>query len=180
MGLSKVRVHIKVSDDKMQKEIEQFIKEFPSTVMGEELEDVPEEFREMMSMPGSDICRENPEEFVYKNGLLSTDRIGFENFEEAGKEISRVYKTPVMATFVFDSDIASIQVYQNGQIVLEEFYSLSEEYGMKKSMDKGKFIEMFGFACSTEELEEIFAMENVIFAEEILQKAGEQIGIALI
>lgn len=161
MGLSKVRVHIKVSNDKMQKEIEQFIKELPSAVMGEELEDIPEEF-------------------VYKNGLLSTDRIGFENFEETGKEISRIYGTPVMAVFVFDSDIASIQAYQNGQTVLEEFYTLSEEYGMKKDMDKEKFIQMFGFPCSAEELEEVFAMENVIFAEEILQKAGERIGIALI
>lgn len=172
MGLSKVRVHIKVSDSKMQNEIEQFIKELPSTITGDELEEVPEEFREMLSM--TDTI--NPEQIVCKKGILSTDKMGFENFEDTGKEISAKYQTPVMAAFVFDSDVAAIQVFQDGQTVLEEMYSMD----MKKSMDKECFIQMFGFTCKPEALEEAFAIENVVFAEEILQKAGEVIGIDLI
>lgn len=180
MGFSKVKIHIKVSSENIQKEIEQYIKELPSGIMEAELADIPEEFREMMSISGSPMGMEESEPFVYNNGILSTDKVGFENFEEIGQEISRIYQTPVMAAFVFDSDIASIQVYQNGQTVLEEFYPLSEEYGVKKSMDKRSFIQMFGLSCDAEKLEEIFTMDNIVFAEEILQKAGELVGIDLI
>lgn len=180
MGLSKVRIHIKASNENIQREIEQYIRELPSEILGAGLEDIPEEIREMMSIPGFDADMEEAESFIFKNGILSTDKIGFENFEETGQEISQTYQTPVMAAFVFDSDIAAIQVYQNGQTVLEEFYPLSEEYGKKKSMDKKSFIQLFDLSCNAEELEEIFSMENVVFAEEILQKAGEIIGIDLI
>lgn len=179
MGFSKVRIHIKVPDDDKQKEIKQYIKELPSSMMEEGLADIPEEFREMMGTPGSVMSIDDSEQFI-KNGILSTDKIGFENFEEIGQEISHIYQTPVMAAFVFDSDIAAIQVFRNGQTVLEEFYPLSEEYGKKKSMDKKSFIQLFDLSCDAEELEEIFSMENVVFAENILQKAGELIGIDLI
>lgn len=167
MGLSKVRVHIKVSNDKMQKELEEFLNEFPM----EFSPFIPE------AMFDSNIQLTNSEQLIIcKNGILSTDKIGFENFEETGKEISKKYQTPVMAAFVFDSDIAAIQVFQDGQTVLEEMYSMD----IKKSMDKEKFIKIFELTCKAEELDKVFAVENVVFAEEILYEAGEVIGIDLI
>lgn len=169
MGLSKVRVHIKVSDHSMQKEIEQYIKELPTTVIADKIENL-----EIRSLTDSAVI--NPDRLVYENGILSTDKMGFEDFEQTGKEISSVFHTPVMAALVFDSDVAVVQVYQGGQTVLEEVYSID----MKKSMDKERFIQIFGFSCEAEALEEVFAMENVIFAEAVLQKAGEIIGVNLI
>ncbi|MBQ5559518.1 MAG: hypothetical protein IIT46_07040 [Lachnospiraceae bacterium] len=146
MGFTQVRVHVRKKEASDAERLEQFLEG-----MGVEAILLPQ------------------------NEYLTIDsyQVSFENFEEIAMGISGELALNVLVGFVFDSDVAVVHGYINGDKVYEEVKSIGE----CQEMDREMFLKDFFPACDSKAFNDVLDNENHIFAEDYLFELGDALGI---
>ena len=149
MGYTEVRTHVRISNEADIKKLEQYLSEF-----------------------GTD------ELYVQQKGYvtLNTEMVSFENFEEVAVEISATLKLNVFVSLVYDSDVAVLQGYVNGDKKYEEVKSLAENV----EMDRQHFVQDFFPDCKVSDINEVLDKTDYLFAEDRLFELGDVLGLELL
>lgn len=147
MGYSNVNVHIKLNNEVTISDIQEFLEE-----------------------KGCDS-------YIHQGDYITVTApdVEFDNFEMFSIELSSQYNIPILSILVYDSDLAAISVFRNGDKVMEEVISEYE----KVQMDREEFLKLFAPAHNIEELNNIFDEEET-FYEDVVYKLGDLLGISLL
>lgn len=149
MGYTEVRTHIKINTKDDIKKIESYLNEY-----------------------------QFDEKYVEQNGYLTlnTEMVSFENFEEIANDISGGLNLNVLISLVFDSDVAVLQGYVNGEKKYEEVKS----YGENVRMDRKSFLQDFFPGCSESDFNEILDKTDYVYAEDMMFELDDIVGIKLL
>lgn len=149
MGYTEVRTHIKINTKDDINKIESYLDEY-----------------------------QFDEKYVEQNGYLTlnTEMVSFENFEEIANDISGGLNLNVLISLVFDSDVAVLQGYVNGEKKYEEVKS----YGENVRMDRKSFLQDFFPGCSESDFNEILDKTDYVYAEDMMFELDDIVGIKLL
>ncbi|MCI8667999.1 MAG: hypothetical protein HFI34_00535 [Lachnospiraceae bacterium] len=112
-----------------------------------------------------------------KNYLtVNSNLVSFENFEEIASDISGSLNCNVLVALVYDSDVSVLQGYIRGEKKFEEIKSAEEN----QKMHREDFLKNFFPECDLSEFSNIFDNEDYLYAEEILFKLSDIVGIRLL
>lgn len=149
MGYTEVRTHVRISNEADIKKLEQYLSEF-----------------------GTDELYVQQKDYV----TLNAEMVSFENFEEVAVEISATLKLNVFVSLVYDSDVAVLQGYVNGDKKYEEVKSLGENV----EMDRQQFVQDFFPDCKVSDINEVLDKTDYLFAEDRLFELGDVLGLELL
>ena len=118
------------------------------------------------------------EKYIEQNGYLTlnTEMVSFENFEEIANGISAELNLNVLISLVYDSDVAVIQGYVNGEKKYEEVKS----FGENAEMDRQRFLQDFFLVFSVSDFNEVLDKDDCTYAEDRLFELSDIVGIKLL
>ena len=147
MGFKEVRMHVRKKEETDGERIKQFF-----DGMGLDVSLVPQK------------------EYL----TIDCEMVSFENYEEIAMEMSGKLGLSVLVGLVFDSDVAVLQGYINGEKEYEEVKSFEEN----QEMDRESFLKEFFPDCDLKAFSDILDCTDRTFAEEYLFELGDVVGIS--